>query len=140
VIELYKRRAIRAGEDVWVYRNLMRTDGPWYSLVQRGLVVAHATEVTLTGCRFVVRAGGRRRTLESGVKNVHAFIVGRVIDRAPTWGEFGEALTARYSTKPGSAPTFERADPEGPSVPLEFARAAHLGPRGLTVYGPDPVL
>lgn len=77
-IEPYRRRELKLDQDAWVYRNLMRTAGVWYSIVQRGLVVGHTKEIALTDVHFVVREGGRRRVLETGVKNVHAFVVGRV--------------------------------------------------------------
>lgn len=75
----YRRRRVDARADVWVYRNLRRGDGTWYSLVQRGLVVGHCRSVIVRDARFVVRAAGRRRTLETGVKNVHAFVVGKLV-------------------------------------------------------------
>lgn len=78
VIETYKRRVPKLDEDVWVYRNLMRTDGPWYSLMQRGSVVGHTRSIALADARFVVRAGGRERARLERVKNVHAFVVGRL--------------------------------------------------------------
>lgn len=145
-LEYRPGRSLDPDVDVWVYRNLMRSDGSWYSIMQRGVVVAHARRIALAPARFVVRPAGRRRALETGVKNVHAFVVGRIapmlfIDYGDrTWTRWGERLAATYSTKPGSADTFTRADPEGPRVRLERAALAVLDHDGLHVHGPDPVL
>lgn len=56
----------------------------------KGLVVAHAETVTLKDATPKVSAVGRQRVLESQEKNVHAGIVGEVV-------EVGEA-TYRYNT------------------------------------------
>ena len=131
MIEPYKRRAIRPDEDMWVYRNLMRTDGVWYSVMQRGLVVAHVTAICLRDVRLVVREGGRRRVIESGVKNVHAFAVGRLVlgwDHASIHG----AVRARYI--PRDCATFEARNPwTGEWFAITSARMAHLGTAGLQV-------
>jgi hypothetical protein len=131
-----KRRTARTDEDVWVYRNLMRTDGVWYSLMQRGLVVAHAREVALADVRFVVRPGGHQRVLESGVKNVHAFAVGRLLRPSPaSVGVAGaSALRARYV--PRRCDAFE-CELDGAWVPVHRAARARLGAGGLEVWGPD---
>ena len=76
MIEYYKHRSIDPSKPIWVYRNLMRSDGPWYSIMQNGLVVAHAKEVVLTSCRFVIREANRQKAIETNVRNVHAFVVG----------------------------------------------------------------
>lgn len=135
VFKRYRGREVRQGEPTWVYRNLMRTDGPWYSLVQRGVVVAHAREVALHQCEYRVRQGGRRRVLETGVKNVHAFVVGFLWPDRPTWADFGEEVVGRYNPK--LCTTFEVAEPDtGGWVPVHKSRAAYLGPAGLLVWSP----
>lgn len=62
---------------VRVYRNLTRGG---YSIqdTKNGLVVARWPEVLLSGCKFVVRQGGRNRMLKERVKNVHAFVLGHL--------------------------------------------------------------
>ena len=72
----YLNRRVRPGVEVMVYRNLRRGGGVWYSVVQSGRVVAHCREVCLVDARFVVRTAGRDRARRTGVKNVHAFVVG----------------------------------------------------------------
>lgn len=134
-LEPYKRRQVREGEDVWAYRNLMRTDGVWYSLMQRGLVVAHAREVVLSSARFVVREGGRRRVVASGVKNVHAFVVGRLF--AQPAGSFSvpgaSALRGRYNPRELTSFVY---DAGGVWLPVWRAAGARLDGAGLTIWAP----
>lgn len=135
-IEPYRRRALKLDQDVWVYRNLMRA-GAWYSIVQRGLVVGHTKEIALTDVRFVVREGGRRRVLTTGVKNVHAFVVGRVVPGCmPYVFDLPQhsALRGRYN--PRQFETFVY-DAGGQWLPLYGAAGAHLGAAGLTVLAPS---
>lgn len=80
-VEYYRDRVLDLDEPVWAYRNLNRED-TWYSLVQSGMVRAHAREIALRVCNFEVRAGGRDRVRASGVKNVHAYVVGLVVQDA----------------------------------------------------------
>lgn len=63
---------------VKVYRNLKhgKKARPLYSIMQNGRVVARQHRVLLTNCKFVVNQAGRRRVIQSGRKNVHAFVVG----------------------------------------------------------------
>lgn len=75
-----KRKKVYLDPDkpVWVYRNLRhgRKAAPLYSIMQNGRVFMRATSIVLRDARFVVRAAGRKRVLEEGRKNVHAFVVG----------------------------------------------------------------
>ncbi len=43
------------------------------------LVVAHAEWITMESVDFVVTPSGKKRALESGQRNVHAFIQGQVV-------------------------------------------------------------
>lgn len=45
----------------------------------RGRVIAHASWVRLEGCEFKVSEAGRQRVLAEKRKNVHAFVVGRLV-------------------------------------------------------------
>ena len=60
---------------VQVYRNLNRG---CFSIRDKKTrkVLHHASTVVLTNCRFVVRPGGRKRTLETRQKHVHAWVEG----------------------------------------------------------------
>lgn len=44
-----------------------------------GKVIAHMDSVLIEDVQFVVNEGGRAKVLDSGVKNVHAFIRGRMV-------------------------------------------------------------
>ena len=63
---------------VEVYRNLR--NGQWsirHAKTKR--VVAYATEVALCDCSLVVNQSGRQSVLDSGRKNVHAYIRGTYV-------------------------------------------------------------
>jgi hypothetical protein len=101
-------------------------------MVQDGLVVAHADATTLVGVTFVVRESGRQRVLSEGVKNVHAFVVGKVPEMVLcppdlVWRK------ARYNPK--RAAHFE-AEVDGEWLPMESADAVTLSATGVTVYNP----
>lgn len=66
---------------VKVYRNLNRGK---YSFMQNNLVIGYNTyrEVFLENCVPIIRDGGRRKVIQTGVRNVHAFIEGDItVDR-----------------------------------------------------------
>lgn len=84
-----------------VYMNL-RT-GKWsVRSKETGRVVNHADQLVLHNARFVVREGGRQRTIKEGQKNVHAFIEGDVtakddIDATLTLARMQGQPKARYN-------------------------------------------
>jgi hypothetical protein len=51
-----------------------------YNIMQSGRLLASARQVRLTGVEFLVRESGRRRMLENGRRNVHAYAVGTLVD------------------------------------------------------------
>lgn len=63
-------------QKVKVYRNLHRK---CLSVKEGNLVKAHAQVVILDDVKFIVQPGGRKRCLETKRKNVHAFVVGKII-------------------------------------------------------------
>lgn len=63
---------------VRVYRNLRRGD---WSVQFHGRVIAHRKYIALSDVVFIVHKSGVRRALESGHKNVHAFIEGIYVPR-----------------------------------------------------------
>lgn len=79
-ITSFKNREIDFEKPVKVYRNLTRK-GKIYSIQQNGLVVAHGTCITMSNCKFKVNASGKKRALETGIRNVHAFIEGKISKR-----------------------------------------------------------
>lgn len=62
---------------VRVYWNLHKR---LFSVQVKGRVVAHATHVYLSNVTFRVSKAGRTRVLDTGRKNVHAFVVGNLIN------------------------------------------------------------
>jgi hypothetical protein len=70
----YKGREIGPGP-VEVYRNLHRAV---WSIKQGSRVVAHAEQLLLRNCTFKVLPGGLARYRVTGIRNVHAFIVGEI--------------------------------------------------------------
>jgi hypothetical protein len=65
---------------VWIYRNLNKRV---WSIMVKGRVIGHAHCVQLEGCRFHVRPGGLARCRKEGVKNVHAFAIGELLNQEP---------------------------------------------------------
>ena len=87
---------MRWGERVKVYRNLhkdqwslMGTEGP-----QRGRVVGYADEVWIEAPELTVSEASRQRAIREQSRNVHAFVVGRVV--APG-GWDGPLYRVRYN-------------------------------------------
>lgn len=76
-------------ELVRVYRNLhkpgmfsvkAKRDGKW-------VVINHVTEINLINCKFVVKEGGRQRTI-STQREVHAWVEGFTTDETFTSGAY----------------------------------------------------
>jgi hypothetical protein len=65
------------GERVMVYFNLHKHT---FSLQKNGLVIAHADYVKLKDVEFRVRKGGREKVNVEKSKNVHAFVIGTLVD------------------------------------------------------------
>jgi hypothetical protein len=65
------------GKKVMVYYNLhLHT----FSVKHKNKVIAHADFVNLADVEFRVRPGGRDNVLKQQQKNVHAFVIGTLID------------------------------------------------------------
>ena len=65
-----------------------------YSIMQNGIIKASARQIRLEGAEFLVRESGRQRMLATHKRNVHAYIVGRLVaftrpDEAADLGELG---------------------------------------------------
>jgi hypothetical protein len=65
------------GERVMVYYNLHKHT---FSIQKAGLVIAHADFVKLRDVEFRVRRGGREKVNLEKKKNVHAFVIGTLVD------------------------------------------------------------
>lgn len=74
-MKTYKNRQIDPSKPVYVYRNLHKK---CWSVKQGGVVVGHTEELALKNCECVVNEKGRQKVLETGIKNVHAYIKGYV--------------------------------------------------------------
>ena len=77
MIQSYKGRDIVDGQLVKVYFNLRNH---LFSVkdVKTGLVLCHGNNITLRNVSFEVREKDRQRVLATGVKNVHAYVVGNI--------------------------------------------------------------
>jgi len=65
------------GQKVMVYYNLHKHT---FSVQKNGLVVLHADYVKLQDVEFRVRQGGKEKVRKEKSKNVHAFVIGNLID------------------------------------------------------------
>jgi len=65
------------GEKVMVYYNLNKHT---FSVKKGEIVVLHADYVKLKDVEFRVRKGGKERTRFESRKNVHAFVIGKLVD------------------------------------------------------------
>jgi hypothetical protein len=65
------------GERVMVYYNLHKQT---FSIQKSGIVFFHADYVKLQDVEFRVRKGGREKVNLEKRKNVHAFVIGNLVD------------------------------------------------------------
>lgn len=80
-MEAVKERTLISGQKVRVYLNWNKGHCTYSILDHKsGLVVAYASSVLLHNATFRVSSAGRRRVLESGHKNVHAWVSGTFIE------------------------------------------------------------
>jgi hypothetical protein len=110
MIRPFKNRAINPSLRVRVHRNL---HNGMYSVVQHGLVVAHASHIVLSVCEFIVNESGRQRVIRDKRKNVHAFVVGYL-----ACNQNVESLPTRVSYNPYKGASF--VTPENDSVSKAF--------------------
>ena len=90
-----------------------------------GRVVEHSEHVILKNANFVVRQKGREKVLKEKTKNVHAFVVGEVIQGLPSGKEHSTEVPVVYN--PYQGPSFvERATKE-PVYDADYA-ILRLGP------------
>lgn len=64
------------GRRVLVYRNL---HNGLFSVKEKGKVIAHVPAIKLADAEFHVGESGRQRVLRDKAKNVHAYVIGRVV-------------------------------------------------------------
>ncbi len=107
-----------------------------YSIMQDGRLKASARQVRLTDVEFRVRESGRRRMLEKGVRTVHAYAIGRLVDFVHP-GEtrvLGGMRGRGAFYDPRRYPAFVDSETK---VPVIRAPAAQFDERGVTYTGSD---
>jgi hypothetical protein len=82
-----------------------------------GKVIAHKDSVVIKSPKFVVRQAGREKVLRHKTKNVHAFVVGHVVDESEY--TVGPLTTVTYN--PYKYSTFVVKDTEQPIKQAEYA-------------------
>ncbi|QSM01188.1 hypothetical protein SEA_NANOSMITE_164 [Mycobacterium phage Nanosmite] len=128
IISPYQGRNIDAGQKVFAYRNLHRDK---WSLVARegehkGKVIGHATGAVLINAEFTVRDSGRQRVIRERRKNVHAGVVGTLVDiDDPCVANVLPGTQARYN--PYEAGTFTLGYT---GQPVKAAPVVDLAPDG----------
>ncbi|AMO44048.1 hypothetical protein BJD46_gp80 [Mycobacterium phage Bactobuster] len=116
---------------VFVYLNLHQTrknGQPWYSVQAlegdfKGRVIHRSGDVLLAHARGVVREGGRQKVLRTGVKNVHAGMVGELISLLPQ-----DFVGQKITYNPRKYSTFVHAFTE---APFEGADRVYLSESGV---------
>lgn len=93
-IKTVKGRKLEKGQKVKVYFNLHKK---CYSVkdMKTGLVVAHTSQVVLTGTQYKVSQKGRERVLREKRKNVHAYVIG-TFDGVMTGYKTEEDIASQY--------------------------------------------
>lgn len=63
-----------------VHRNLNWMGGAGFSILDRSFrVIERKLFVVLQDCKFVVHPSGNKRAMETGTRNVHAFVRGELV-------------------------------------------------------------
>ena len=136
----FKGRTIDYGRPVRIYRNLhAKTDEHKYSILQGGLVRGHTNCLMLTGdtfdnVRFLVNKRIQSKVRANKRKLVHAFIEGRIVDRAMgTEARQDATWPGRITYNPHTDDTFVWKSPTNQSFPVSGALAVLINNSG--VYG-----
>ncbi len=107
-----------------------------YSIMQDGRLKASARQVRLADVEFRVRESGRRRMLDKGRRNVHAYAIGRLVDFVhPDEARELDRMSGRgafYDPKRFAA--FVDSETE---VPVIYALAARFDERGVLYASPS---
>ena len=103
------------GEKVMVYYNLHKHT---FSVQKNGIVVMHADFVKLEDVEFRVRQGGKEKVRKEKSKNVHAFVIGNLVDFCQyPCDEIPEEPTGNVVTyNPYKYDTFVYRDSEEPII------------------------
>ena len=71
-----------------------------------GRVIAHKNLVHLTDVKFHVRTGGNQRVRDEGRKNVHAFMIGNLVDNSSEFDNHSDAIGREVTYNPYKYETF----------------------------------
>jgi len=126
----FKGRTIDRERVVKVYRNLhAHSPEEKWSIQQDGKVVAHAESLVLSGVEFKVSQKGRQRVLRERVKNVHAFLIGKLScsDRAEAVASSGGSKVIYNPYHCGTFITYEGG------FPVSFSHEVFLTSEGVFV-------
>ena len=111
---------------VFVYRNLHKNCWSIKALEgeNKGRVIYHAQNVTLSDCKFKVSEAGRQRVLREKRKNVHAGVVGQLthINTADVY--MPHSMPVTYN--PYKYSTFVNVNDEGVPTPVSNAWWVHM--------------
>lgn len=77
VIIPFKGRTVDLESPVYIYRCLNRK-GRVFSIKQKDKVVAHTNELAIKDVEFIIHQAAKKRVLQTGERNVHAFIKGKI--------------------------------------------------------------
>lgn len=102
-----------------------------YSIMQDGRIKASARQIRLRDAEFTVRESGRLRMLRDNRRNVHAWVVGELIDflHPDAAGNLESAAGRTATYNPHRYSSFVDRDTE---TPLRSAQWVHFDERGLT--------
>lgn len=102
------RREPSPGDRVFVYRNLNRKDGIWWSIKDPcGLVLGHARAVLLQDAIPYVGLGAQARIAAGAPREVHAWVRGTLATEP--LDEFGILILAAVTYRPRTLPYFHFA-------------------------------
>lgn len=88
----------------------------------------------LTGAKFIVSEAGRQRVLKEKRKNVHAFVIGELVDDDGAFGQDadGKDLPVRVTYNPYVAGTFMAEGLALNPTPVTGARGVLLNEHGMS--------
>ena len=118
----YKGREIDLTKPVKVYKNL---HNGMFSVQQDGKVVAHVSTIDLVDVTFKVSEAGRQRVLTERKKNVHAFVVGLVVDVNAVTTADTQCRGVRVSYNPYKSGKFLTTDPLGRVAKVYYDEQLH---------------
>lgn len=129
----YKDRVVNLKKPVMVYRNLnAKKDMEKYSVLQKGLVVAHTNQLMLHDCTFIVRKKGQEKVRKTGCKNVHAFIEGYISLQGGMGTTAKDSLQCKISYNPFKNNTFMCNNIAKYPVPVYEAMVVIINKNGVS--------